>query len=381
MYTGNEPNSFISQYWQDAFENSVSCMRNQNADFVNHNFATTFWWHLANICRTSTSGPFDLQSKIKYVSPNNSIFGAWEDGFADVILNIDSGSGPNIVTINPDPDSERNWNNFTNFTNDCTLPSGKSYAQGSNASSGVGGTIEGWDYEDFPSSTIVHGVVIPENVIVGAGKIGNNESKVDDGSHSVFDNMFKVVSDTEHNSFTFNTIVVLYDIYEGDQTTPSYTDIPMGIFFTGLITAEHQGGGQFLYEIQNPVTIYKSSEDTYGAGTGWSLRICTRFSTTPQGLLKVEDVALTSDALDNVMSAQMSAVAELIRANRKGISKTVQVSQNLYNIINQFTDTQKTNIPYVVDDYWYVNGSNTGTCAVASGGECTIEQIENIFSE
>ena len=48
----------------------------------------------------------------------------------------------------------------------------------------------------------------------------------------------------------------------------------MGIYFTGKFVDT---------ELTNPVTKYITNEDAFGMGSSYGLRICTRFSASPNG--------------------------------------------------------------------------------------------------
>lgn len=150
--------------------------------------------------------------------------------------------------------------------------------------------------------------------------------------------------------FSFNTIVVLYDIIYSDGNR--ITDIPLGIYLTGLIDKDGSVG--------NTVTKYNSSEDIYGGGTSYGLRICSRFSVVPGSF--ENQVTITNEGnyaeLSKVLSemsntiTKMNDVVENIHQNHQFIKTT------LSNIKNN-----RVNVPYVKQvngkDYWFVNGRNT----------------------
>ena len=78
------------------------------------------------------------------------------------------------------------------------------------------------------------------------------------------------------DKYNINTIVVLYDIFVkiNNEWEVKYKNIPMGIYFTGYFEDN---------KITNPIT--KFVKTSYGNGTSYGLRICTRFSVTPNGLI------------------------------------------------------------------------------------------------
>ena len=352
-------NGVIPQIFQNSFENSISIAKNQfGSEFEKHNFATNFWWHMGYFLG-EYENVFNLNEKIKYVKDIDLL--TWKDGFADLILNIPSGSSEQQWIVNTDTDPSRVWDSVEGFCNDCGM-----------TALSFNNFIEGWKSEELTESDIVNGALNEGSYDFGLGALGETQSTVDNKEDSVFENMF--IQDSKYapteESFDFNTIIVLYDVKEGES---EYKDVPMGIFFTGDI--DDSGN------IGNPVTIYSSNEDAYGAGTGWSLRISTKFSNTPQGLLKVEEVAVDSKVLESSLSAQLSAVAELIKTVRGNFAENMKISNDLKNQINEYSNIVKTNIPYIVDGYWWVNGVNTGQKTYNNLGvdECSREQIDSLF--
>jgi hypothetical protein len=80
---------------------------------------------------------------------------------------------------------------------------------------------------------------------------------------------------TDDTSFNINTIIVLYDVTTKTKGSNAivYRNIPMGIYFTGVV--ENDGN------MTNKITKYVSHEDIYENGTSYGLRICSRFTVTP----------------------------------------------------------------------------------------------------
>lgn len=166
----------------------------------------------------------------------------------------------------------------------------------------------------------------------------------------------EVSDDTEAESFEFNTIIVFYDIYEDNE--PVATSIPLGMYLTGEIV-----GGK----VSNPVTKYISNGDIYGAGTSYGLRICSRFTVTPnQDGIKTGDIKTVNITTD---SGDYASLSYVLSEMSKTINKMNDVVDNIHQN-NQFIKTSlaafknsRTNVPYVkkVGDayYWFVNGRNT----------------------
>lgn len=163
-----------------------------------------------------------------------------------------------------------------------------------------------------------------------------------------------------HNTFTFNTIVVLYDVVSKDANgTPNilYKDIPMGIYITGLI----DGTGI----PQNAVTKYTQARDAYNSGTSYGLRICTRFLSTPNATT-INSVSL--DVADQYagFAQAMSKMSESQEQMNIIIQDAVAKTQDIKDHLAAFKNN-KTNVPYIRqigNEYvWFVNGTNTGVHA------------------
>lgn len=169
---------------------------------------------------------------------------------------------------------------------------------------------------------------------------------------------FNTMSDDTAKSFEFNTIIVFYDIYEDNDPVAKATSIPLGIYLTGEIVNG---------VVSNPVTKYVSNEDIYGAGTSYGLRICSRFTVTPnQDGIKTGDIKTVNITTD---SGDYASLSYVLSEMSKTINKMNDVVDNIHQN-NQFIKTSlaafknsRTNVPYVkkVGDayYWFVNGRNT----------------------
>ena len=155
----------------------------------------------------------------------------------------------------------------------------------------------------------------------------------------------------ESKSFEFNTIIVLYDILSIDNEgniTKRYENIPLGIYLPGLI---NNGS------VDNFVTKFISSNEIYGAGTSYGLRICSRIVVSPTGSI-IESVQ--SDSQDYAMvSYTLSEMSKTIEKMNEVVSGIHQNQQLLKNTLAIFKNS-KTNVPYVKEidgkHYWFVNG-------------------------
>ena len=161
---------------------------------------------------------------------------------------------------------------------------------------------------------------------------------------------------TNDRKFEFNTVVVLYDIMSknsnGDETI-KYKDIPLGVFFTGTISDG---------VMSNSITKYVENDDIYGAGTSYGIRICTRFTSTPNAT-EIKEVSVESSNQYAGFVQVMEACGQTISETRKLLSTLNTNENNIKQHLSTFKN-YRTNIPYVrfinSTPYWFVNGKNTG---------------------
>lgn len=337
---GGSVTNYIPAYFQNFFENGVSALKNENVSVSPFNFTIGFMDKL--VALTANGSNIGLQDYIKYVG--NIDLESWEDGFADVVLDISSGAHKVTATL-ADTIGEVSVGTVNNFSQQCcgSRTYSNEYSIQENAY-----YIQGWkDNDDLP----IKGKV-PATGEIGIG-VKNGWSNPWNSAVSPFHQLITLeTGSTSDNSFTFNTIIVFYDIFDASNNV-LYSGIPMGIYFTGV--GESSGIG-------NDVTIYNSSVEAYGAGSGWALRICTKFSPTPYGYLRVEEVALESKSITKSISTILSATAEAIKAVNDFASKSISELQSIKNITALFKNS-RTNVPYPMEvngvKYWFVNGRNT----------------------
>lgn len=179
------------------------------------------------------------------------------------------------------------------------------------------------------------------------------------------------------NYFTFNTIVVLYDVVvqeEGVMQT-IYHDVPMGIYLTGTIANVKNDADPNETETQeegtvhNFVTKYISNADIYGAGTSYGLRICSRFTPTPNNdTIQTVDIQIDSDSGASI-SMVMAGMADLQAQMSDMIKDVYSQSQSSKELLAIFKNS-RTNVPYIKEvnglKTWFVNGRSL---------EATIDEI------
>ena len=163
---------------------------------------------------------------------------------------------------------------------------------------------------------------------------------------------------TEAKKFTFNTLVVLYDIVTEDGVL--FKDIPLGMYLTGK--ADNEGNIPV-------VTKYVSNSDIYGAGTSYGLRISTKFNVTPNATY-IKEVLVNNEDYTSEFIRTLSSFSESQKKMNDILSSVEANNLSIKNHLSSFKN-YRTNIPYPVrigdKMYWFVNGKNTN--ATLQGAE------------
>lgn len=172
---------------------------------------------------------------------------------------------------------------------------------------------------------------------------------------------FDSMSDTTNTYFDFNTIVVLYDVLDNDgnfivDNGIKYNEIPLGIYFTGII----ENGA-----MTNSFRKFVSNNDIYGSGTSYGLRICSKFMVAPNGVKNIVGPSGSMAVLEDyeTYTSLMSELAESHIKMDEIVNSLNATSQYIKDHLIIFKN-DKTNVPYIRTvngvDYWFVNGKNTG---------------------
>ncbi len=166
------------------------------------------------------------------------------------------------------------------------------------------------------------------------------------------------------DSFEFNTIIVLYDVMVKDadaNITTAYKNVPMAMFLTGLISTDGS--------VTNKVLKYSRSDDAYGAGTSYGLRLCTRYTVTANAttINNIElDVADQYAGFSRAMDAMAKSQSVMNNVLEEIVKESSDIKDHLANFRNY-----RVNVPYIIlinnVPYWFVNGRNTGICAGGNG--------------
>ncbi len=187
-------------------------------------------------------------------------------------------------------------------------------------------------------------------------------------------------SDSEDpDSFTFNTIILLYNVYD-ESDNIIMENIPMGIYFTGDVNNKI---------INNEICKYVRNDDIYGQGSSWGIRISNKLLSTvnTQEVYTSfsEDIggerAVFAEALDNLVNLT-STIEEK--------SQETQLSLQTIKASLSTIQTAQTNVPYIVDvlvdgetvPMWFINGMNTSYTAKGDdGGTVEVYNMTDILSE
>jgi hypothetical protein len=165
------------------------------------------------------------------------------------------------------------------------------------------------------------------------------------------------------SKYNINTIVVLYSVFEkiNDTWEVVHANIPMGMYITGKFDSEG---------ITNSVTKYVTT--SYGSGTSYGLRICTRFTASQNGTLYNTDIVSDDAGYNNVcqlmtaMSENLTRMLDVVKSS----NNTTQQYKDMLTIINN----NRTNVPYVKNvngtDCWFVNGKMIATVTQGTNLGC-----------
>jgi hypothetical protein len=218
-------------------------------------------------------------------------------------------------------------------------------------------------------------ILNPNNRIEGYDEVNNlskNYFYNNDFVMSFDSNNLGNIHTTFVNKYNINTIVVLYDTFKklNNDWISEYKNIPMGMYFTGIFED---------FELTNPITKFVST--SYGNGTSYGLRICTRFSVSPSGvILNTSDIATDENYVN---------YCQLMAGMNENLSKMMDVVKSSYDTTCQYKNllsmvkNNRTNVPYVKnvngDDCWFVNGRFVSKVGVDPTGciAFTPEQIED----
>lgn len=179
--------------------------------------------------------------------------------------------------------------------------------------------------------------------------------------------------------YDINAIVVLYDVVNKNTNFVKHKNIPLGIYFTGVLQNDNK-------TMTNIITKYVNSGQIYNQGTSYGLRICTRFLSTPN-TTEIQDVSTNGSTNISEMAPVLEKMGETLLEIQESIDKKEEIYDILENHLSQFKNN-KVNVPYVRSlgnkKYWFVNGKNTGAIAQYDYSDPTYiitETIKEILSD
>lgn len=163
----------------------------------------------------------------------------------------------------------------------------------------------------------------------------------------------------DEQKFEFNTLVLLYDLstnnYDGSEATVEYTNIPMGIYFSGIVDDEGK--------MTNSTIKYVTNDSIYGAGTSYGVRICNRFIANQNSDYYVDH---TYDDLGDYQISNtelLSEVAETMTRLNDLIDKQHTDLKLVKDLLTEVR-ANRVNVPYIKEingyNHWFVNGKYLG---------------------
>lgn len=186
--------------------------------------------------------------------------------------------------------------------------------------------------------------------------------------------------------YNINTFVPLYGIFrkiiKSDNSIlwePIYENIPLGLYITGMFDENN--------DLTNNISKYVTT--SYGIGTSYGLRICTRFSVSTSGaILNNSDIVVDNSNYTN-LSQLMTAMGENLH-KMLDVCKNVQDTTNEYKELLSVFKNHKANVPYIREingkSYWFVNGRLVSIVSDLSGNCCNFvspeivqKRIDNIM--
>ena len=318
----------IAQYLQNNFENACACWRDSKGASWKPEYSKYLFWE-AFLTKFTSKDSNSVITAAKYAGDIN-------------IFSHDNKNGMGYSEI------------YCYIPNEATLKDVKIEIEGNRqvlTSSSVGSYIKGYSDDELVSAGLPTGWgSIPANTTYPLQK------------HNI--------AITNHSGqmpseFKANTIIILYDIYNASNTKVEY-DIPLGIYFTGIVTEDNNG----VKSIGNEIIKYISNDTIYGSGTSYGLRICTRYVSSIESTT-VHEIEINSDN-----NAELTQVLSQVSISQKKmddiLDKVYSDNQNYKDLLAIFKNS-RTNVPYIknVDgvNYWFVNGKILNK-AVADGHDC-----------
>lgn len=173
-----------------------------------------------------------------------------------------------------------------------------------------------------------------------------------------FENNELYLGDVVSDKYDINCIIILYNINSCDESGNNvciYENIPLGLYLPGTFNET---------VVNNIITKHIHNEDIFNSGTSYGIRICSRFSVSPNTeFIKSVDINNVSSSEYSSLCQVMGGISDNLVAMKNVVNSSIADSETLKDTLAIFKNS-RTNVPYPIDingtKYWYVNGRNTG---------------------
>lgn len=345
----NDYNHAIAKVFQNYFENAYSIIRadsNWKPSYLNNILWTTLW-------------KYNMIKKVEHSVPEtNTSYYTYDElkYIGDIPFynsrDVDSMVYNEIYCHIPISEKEYRYVVESNDVNTRTWR-------------GSGDTISGWTTANYPTQADIdikplYDTTNREYNIIGEEGLIPLELYTSVNNQQDIQEEYRIEQDS--SSYQFNSIIVFYDIYDisnPSRPTEIYRNIPMGIYFTGVINHIDD-----TYSFTNTATKYVSNDDTFGQGSSYGVRIMTRYAPTPNSNVYFTDVSGDQDTAS--LAVMMGELGDTLTEIREMVRNTTSYSQDIKDHLAMFKNN-RTNVPYIRkvngQDIWFVNGRNTGARA------------------
>lgn len=357
------PSKFIAM---DIDYDNVNVPAVGNSKNLNVDIPTFFQNFYENACAYS-------EVELESFTPNNARGLFWNAMDIAGMIGVESPESDETDEIVVDDTESVESTNFKTYSNNYVRYIGDINIESFNEYNGMGYSEvycyipTDYDYSSYTIEYVdgeVH-LTNPKSYIEGYNLINENINK-DLAPYSkdyYYNANININTTAQHSNipdlYNINTIVVLYDVWSkasNGEYIKQYERIPMALYFTGNFDSTGK--------MTNIITKYMNNEDAYGMGTSYGLRICTRFTVTPNNI-NISNIELSSEGSDHYSAfcQVMTKMSENIDKMNNVISSSYRVQQNMQDILAVFKNN-RINTPYIREvggkSYWFVNGKLIG---------------------
>lgn len=344
---GGKTAKTVGEIFQNYYENACSCFRKKDSTLLMHKeLANELLWKTLEHYGFVTIGSSDNNTylnELHYVgdiklTPYEEIDGV---GYNELWCYIDNAAhATRYHTTYPS-----NQNQSVQFEGVDGYISGYDSTTYPTANADLSGQI-GTDYIDDPEEGLYYMEDVQEKAIIPYIFSNTGNDGITIQSENTDEDVQK--------EFTFNTVVVFFDVYDSNSDT-LYRNIPLGIYFTGIPKGS---------TLTNEVIKVVSDETLYNQGTSYGLRINTKFVCTPQttGVNVLKISSLTGEEADRYC-VLLSSIADSQQIMEKMVGNQAGFQQSLKNHLALFAN-YRANVPYIRIvagvKHWFVNGKDMG---------------------